>query len=86
MFQELLKTWLQGLKKIRAVLLSHMGKNGGSKKNGSFALPETNIALKKKAIPKGNCRIPSIHFQVRAVSFKEGRWKNMLVKLDPFPF
>ncbi len=34
--------------------------------------PETNIAPEKWAIPKGNNRIPTIHFQVQAVSFWEG--------------
>ena len=39
------------------------------------ALPETNgLPLKIGRAPKGNDRIPTIHFQVQAVSFREGIW------------
>ena len=43
-------------------------------KSGGFTLPEINIPLKigLKA-PKGNQCLPTIHFQVRAVSFREGK-------------
>ena len=39
-----------------------------------FELPKTNGSpLKIGRAPKRNDRIPTIHFQVRAVSFREGR-------------
>ena len=43
-------------------------------------LPETDSShLKIGRAPKGNDRIPTIHFQGRAVSFKEGKsWKTTL--------
>ena len=40
-------------------------------------LPETNslpLKIGKLAIPKGNNRLPTIHFQGRAVSFREGKF------------
>ena len=40
----------------------------------SFTLPETNSSpLKIGRAPKGNDRTPTIHFQVLAVSFREGK-------------
>ena len=35
-------------------------------------LPRTNMEPENWRISKGNDRIPTIHFQVRAVSFREG--------------
>ena len=35
-------------------------------------LPRTNMELENRRISKGNDRIPTIHFQGRAVSFREG--------------
>ena len=40
-------------------------------------LPETNSSPLKKAIPEGNDRIPTLHFQMQAVSFKEGSFQIM---------
>ena len=39
------------------------------------ALPETNIAP-EIGFPKGNDRIPTIHFQVQTVSFGEGSFQG----------
>ena len=39
----------------------------------SHTLPETNMAPENRPFaPKGKDRIPTIHFHVRAVSFREG--------------
>ncbi len=41
-----------------------------------FTLPKTNSSHQKIGPnPKGNYRIPTIEFQVRAVSFREGTWR-----------
>ena len=44
----------------------------------SYTLPETNSFSAPENRPKHKRkwpRIPSIHFQVRTVSFREGKWK-----------
>ena len=42
-------------------------------------LPETNSShLKIGRAPKGNHHIPTIHFQVRFVSFREGKFIQIL--------
>ena len=43
-----------------------------------ITLPKTNSSpLKIGRATKGNDRIPTIHFQVRAVSFREGMISSM---------
>ena len=51
--------------------------DGGRKgKESKSTLPENQQQkhLKIGRAPKGNNRIPTIHFQVQTVSFREGRW------------
>ncbi len=50
----------------------------------SFTLPETNNShLKIGRAPKGNNRIPTIHFQGRTVSFREGIHLCWWTKIQP---
>ena len=51
----------------------------------SHALPETNMAPENRSSQK-ETSIPTIHFHVRAVSFREGSWEEKLTFFQSIMF
>jgi len=77
--------------KIPAILIIHLvtnkrlGKNNlepGMNKSSLYTLPETNIAPENRPSQK-ETSIPTIHFQVQTVSFREGNSVTQISLLHP---
>ena len=50
----------------------------GLAKTLGITLPETNSSPLKTGHPKRKCHLSTTNFQLRTVSFREGKWVNIL--------